>query len=148
MRVIMLVDVKGLGKSGEIRDVKDGYARNFLIPKGLVKQATPALERELARQQQQQDERNARERAQMMELASRLKGMVVVVPAKAGDQGRLFGAVTNADVAKVLVQQGVTVDRKKISMDPIKHLGDFSAVIHLSPGIQTDVAVQVVGSER
>lgn len=146
MRVIMVTDVKGIGKAGEIHEVKDGYARNFLIPKGMAKVATAALETESRKKRERQAARQAQELAKMRELADSHQGRVVQIAAKVGDQGRLFGAITNSDVAQALAAEGLSVDRKKISMDPIRHLGEFSVTVHLYPGVHTDIMVRVVES--
>ncbi len=143
MRVIFQSDVKGVAKKGDIKEVKDGYARNFLIPKGLAVEATTGRERELNDRNRRLKEKADREREAMRQLAQTLKDMRVVVRAKVGDQDRLFGAVTNADVADALRNLGHAVDRKKISMDPIKHLGEFRAVLHLHAGISTEITVHV-----
>lgn len=148
VRVIMLSDVKGVGKAGEVHEVKDGYARNFLIPKGLAKEATAALELEYQRRREREKERAEREKAQMQELARNLTGRVVTIAARTGTEGKIFGSITNGDVAKVLAQQGFKVDRKKILMEPIRHLGEYSVGVHLSPGIQADLIVRVTGSEE
>ncbi len=144
MRVILLQDVKGTGKTGDVLEVKDGYGRNYLIPRGLASEATVAKEREIADQKARDKKRIEKERAQMTELAATLKDRVVEVTARVGEGGRLFGAVTNADVAKALESMGVKIDRKKISLDPLKHMGQTTARIHLYPGIETDITVQVV----
>lgn len=145
MRVILLQDVKGTGKAGDVLEVKDGYGRNYLIPRGLASEATLAKEREVADQKARDKKRMEKERAQMTELAATLKDRVVEVKARVGEGGRLFGAVTNADVAKALATLGFTIDRKKISLDPLKHVGQTEARIHLYPGIETDITVKVVG---
>lgn len=144
MRVILLQDVNGMGKKGDVLEVKDGYARNYLLPKKIAQQATKGLEAEMAHKKQRESERVAKEKAQMEALARTLKDTVVTIPAKSGEDGRLFGAVTNSDVAKALNQMGYSLDKKKISMHALKHLGDFSAELHLFAGISTEIAVRVV----
>ncbi|MCY0878140.1 MAG: 50S ribosomal protein L9 [Firmicutes bacterium] len=143
MRVIFQADVKGVAKKGEIKEVKDGYARNFLIPKGYAVEATKARERQLNEQIQRQHEREARERQAMQAVADSLRGRVVEVKARVGSNDRLFGAVTNADVAEALAALGYTIDRKKIDMEPMKHLGEREAIIHLYSGISVPVTVRV-----
>lgn len=143
MRVIFQADVKGVAKKGDIKEVKDGYARNFLIPKGLAVEATSSRERELNDRKLRQKQKEDRERQNMASLAAELKDRVIVVRAKAGDHDRLFGAVTNVDVAEALGNMGHAVDRKKITMDPIKHLGEHQAVLHLYAGITTEITVRV-----
>lgn len=144
MRVILLQDVKGTGHAGDILEVKDGYGRNYLIPRGLASEATVAKERELADQKARNKRREEKERQEMTALATTLKDRVVEVKARVGDAGRLFGAVTNADVARALGSLGFKIDRKKISLEPLKHVGQTTARIHLYPGIETDITVQVL----
>ncbi|PSR33942.1 MAG: 50S ribosomal protein L9 [Sulfobacillus benefaciens] len=144
MRVILLQDVAGTGKKGDIIEVKDGYARNYLMPRGLANEATAARERDIAEKKSREQARQEKERAQMSQLAQALKNRVIRIPAKVGEGGRLFGAVTNNDVAQALAREGFTVDRKKIALEPLKHVGSTEAKIHLSPGIETVIHVQVV----
>lgn len=144
MRVIFQSDVKGVANKGDVKEVKDGYARNFLIPKGLAVEATRGRERELNDTKQRQREREEKARQDMLALAGRLKGQVIVVPAKVGENDRLFGAVTNSDVAAALRNLGHAVDRKKITMDPVKHLGEHQAILHLYAGITTEIMVRVI----
>lgn len=143
MRVIFQADVKGVANKGEVKEVKDGYARNFLIPKGIAVEATSGRERELNDRKRRQTEREAEERRTMQALADTLRNQVVVVHAKVGENDRLFGAVTNANVAQALRNLGHAVDRKKIGMEPIKHLGEHLAVLHLYAGISTEITVKV-----
>ena len=143
MRVIFQAEVKGVAKPGEIKEVKDGYARNFLIPQGLAVEATAGRERELNDKKQRMQKKQDRERQNMYDLARALKDQVVVVKAKVGENGRLFGAITNHDVAEALGHKGHPVERKKISMEAIKHLGDHRVVLHLYAGITTEIVVRV-----
>lgn len=143
MRVIFQSDVKGVAKQGDIKEVKDGYARNFLIPKGLAVQATTGRENELNERKRRQQQRAERERLGMQQLGQQLAGQIVVVYAKVGENDRLFGAVTNANVAEALRNLGHDVDRKKIQMEPIKHLGEHQATLHLYAGITVNITVQV-----
>lgn len=143
MRVIFQEDVKGVAKRGDVKEVKDGYARNYLIPKGYAVQATPGRERQLNDQRQRQALREQREREEMTELADTLANQVIVVKAKVGDSDRLFGTVTNGDIAEALRNLGHAVDRKKISVEPIKHLGQYEATLHLFRGVSTRIMVKV-----
>ncbi len=143
MRVIFQSDVKGVAQKGDVKEVKDGYARNYLIPRGLALEATSGRERELTERNQRQKEREERQRQHMQELGNELKDKVVIIRAKVGERDRLFGAVTNGDVAEALKTMGYTLDRKKIAMDPIKHLGEHSAVVHLYSGINARIVVRV-----
>jgi large subunit ribosomal protein L9 len=143
MRVIFQADVKGLAKKGEIKEVKDGYARNYLIPKGYAIEATAGRERQLQEHLKRQQEREARERQAMQLLADELRSRVVEVKARVGTNDRLFGAVTNADVAQALAALGYAIDRKKIQMEPIKNLGEREAILHLYAGISVPILVRV-----
>lgn len=143
MRVIFQSDVKGVANKGEIKEVKDGYARNYLLPRGLAVEATSGRERELNDKKRRQQELERQEREKMQALAAELKDTVVVVQAKVGEHDRLFGAVTNANVADALRNLGHAVERKKITMDPLKHLGEHQAVLHLYAGITTEITVKV-----
>lgn len=143
MRVIFQATVKGVAKAGEVKEVKDGYARNFLIPKGLAVEATSGRERELNDRKQWEKKKQDQERQAMQQLAATLKDQVVVIRAKTGEAGRLFGAVTNADVARALGNLGHPVDRKKITMEDLKHLGETHAVLHLFAGVTTTITVRV-----
>lgn len=143
MRVIFLSDVKGVASQGDVKEVKDGYARNYLIPKGLAVQATASKERELNEKRRRQQQKTDAEREQMRALADALRDQTVVVRAKVGENDRLFGAVTNADVAQSLRNLGHAIDRKKITMEPIKHLGEHQATLHLYAGITTQIRVIV-----
>ncbi|MBR6108010.1 MAG: 50S ribosomal protein L9 [Oscillospiraceae bacterium] len=146
MKVILLQDIKGTGKKGEIKNVSDGYARNFLIGKGLAAEATAAnlnkLEGEKASAQHKIDVARQEANAQ----AEKLNGKTVTVKAKAGQGGRLFGAVTLGNVADaVSAQFGFTVDKRKLSVSSeMKNAGDYSAEAKLYAGISAKFTVSVV----
>lgn len=144
MKVILTQDVKGLGRAGEVVEVADGYGRNYLVPKGLAVAATGGTIKAIEHQQALVRRRLEKERAEAESLAARLQGASVVVRARAGESGRLFGSVTAADVAEALAQQlGARVDRRRIELEgPIKTLGTYPVTLRLAPGIS--VAVQVV----
>lgn len=146
MKVILLQDIKGTGKKGEIKNVSDGYARNFLIGKGLAAEATAAnlnkLEGEKASAQHKIDVARQEANAQ----AEKLNGKTVTVKAKAGQGGRLFGAVTLGNVADAISAQfGFTVDKRKLSVSSeMKNAGDYSAEAKLYAGISAKFTVSVV----
>jgi large subunit ribosomal protein L9 len=144
MRVILLQDVAGLGQRGQVLEVKDGYARNYLMPRGLAEPATAgrvkAREAEIAQQRAKAE----RELAHARELAQALRDATVTVAVRVGEGGRLFGSVTNGDVADRLAQMGYHVDRKQVRMDPIKTLGTHRVPIHLHEGVNTEITVEVV----
>jgi large subunit ribosomal protein L9 len=143
MRVIFQAEVKGVAKKGDVKEVKDGYARNYLIPKGLAVEATTGRERDLNEKKRREQQKAQQERDAMQALAAELKDRIITVSAKVGEHDRLFGAVTNADVAAALGNMGHAIDRKKIAMEPIKHLGEHRAVLHLHAGISTEIMVKV-----
>ena len=127
MKVIFLADVKGKGKKGELKDVSDGYARNFLLPKKLAKEATTDNLNTFNLQEKAKAAQIAREKAEAQENAKKLESMQVKVTAKAGSNGRLFGAVTNKEISDALAKQhGMTIEKNKIVLsEPIKSYGAF-----------------------
>lgn len=146
MQVILLEDVKGTGKKGEMHDVSDGYARNFLLPKKLAKPATTQAVGEMKARQQSDAYHAEVERQKAQELADELKKLVAHVHVKAGANGRLFGAVTTKEIADALSEQvGQTIDKKKITLSggDIKQYGMYEAVVKLHVGITANVRVKV-----
>ncbi|HTJ24863.1 MAG TPA: 50S ribosomal protein L9 [Candidatus Limnocylindria bacterium] len=146
MKVILTSDVKPLGTRGQLVDVKDGYANNYLLRQNLAVVATPGAMKQLEQQQNAKKRKQAEEVANAQEVATQLEQTTIRVPAKAGGNGRLFGTVTNAQVADALLEQlGVTIDRHKIEMkDGIKALGTYPVEIRLGNNIVAKSAVQVV----
>lgn len=150
MKVILNADVKGKGYKGDIVNVSDGYARNFLLPKGLAKEATKQ-NLDMAKQQQKANEkRKMLERLSAQEAADKLSGLKIVVKEKCGENGRLFGSVTSAEVsAAILDQQGIEIDKKKIVMpEHIKDLGEHPVQIKVHAGITADIVVVVEALEE
>ncbi len=149
MKVVLLKDVAGLGTRGQVVKVAEGYARNFLIPKGLAEEATPGRVKELARLDQARGERAERLTAQARKVAATLKGLTVRIPARAGEGGKLFGSVGNKDVAAALAaQHNLKIDRKKLELkEPIKSLGRFPVLARRHPGVQVEFEVEVVDNE-
>ncbi len=127
MKVIFLEDVKGKGKKGELKDVSDGYARNFLLPKKLAKEATADNLNTFKLQEKARAAQIAREKAEANENVKKLDSLVVKVSAKAGTNGRLFGAVTNKEISEALAKQhGMNIEKNKIVLaEPIKTYGAF-----------------------
>ena len=127
MKVIFLEDVKGKGKKGELKDVSDGYARNFLLPKKLAKEATADNLNTFKMQEKAKAAQIAREKAEAHENAKKLESVVVKIPAKAGSNGKLFGAVTNKEISDALAKQhGMNIEKNKIVLsEPIKSYGAF-----------------------
>lgn len=145
MQVILLKNVKGLGEAGEIKNVSDGYARNYLIPRNLATVATEgavAQAKELAAMRAKRSEVS---RAEAEKLATAYQDLELVFRARAGESGRLYGSITNADIAERLAEHiGEPVDRRKIELDePIKKLGTSQVRVKLHPGVVMNVKVRV-----
>lgn len=142
MKIVLLADVKKIGKKGEIKDVSDGYARNFLLAKKLAEVATPAAVLQAEQQAQKQRAEAAQQLAELKKLAAGLKGVKIVVKAKSkGD--KLFGSITSKNVAVVLVQAGHVVPEKAISAGHIKKLGEHEVRIDLGQGVKAAITVVV-----
>ena len=149
MKVILIKDIKGTGFAGDIINVSDGYARNFLFPKGLAKEAS-AQNLNIAKQQQQANEkRRMLERLSAEEAAKRLSGLKVIVKAKCGENGRLFGSITSKEISDaILDQHGIEIEKKRIVMDDnIKELGETKLSIKVFAGISADITVSVEAAE-
>ena len=143
MKVIFLQDVKGQGKKGEVKNVSEGYARNFLLPKGLVKEASEGNIKTLEVQNQALEKQKQKEKEDAQALAAKLGEMTVVIKAKAGEGGRLFGAITSKQVAEALAKLGITVDKRKIELDePIRSLGVTQVPVKLHPDVKATLKVQ------
>ena len=144
MKVILLQDVKGKGKKGQMLEVSDGYARNFMLPKKLAIEATPDAINTMRMNDKATQERIAREKAEAMATANKLRELTVTVTAKGGGQGRLFGAVTNAEVAAALEKQGVKLDKRKIVLgETIKNVGTYTATCKLGYEITAPLTVKI-----
>ena len=145
MIVILQQDVKGTGKKGEVVKVSDGYARNVLIPKGIAKEATEGNVKSLNRQKEIAAEKNAAQKAAAEATAAKLNESSVTIKAKGGDGGRLFGSVTNKDVADAMKEQlEIKIDKKKIELkSAIKNEGEFTAKVRLFAGVAADLKVIV-----
>ncbi len=145
MKVILKRDVKGLGREGDMKDVKDGYARNFLLPAGAVVVADRGAVANWERGREQREERERAVRAEAEATAARLREMKLSIAVKAGEKGRLFGAVTNREVADAIAQEGVAVDRHDVRLrEPIKTLGDYRVDVRVGSGVDAQVSVSVV----
>ncbi len=144
MKVILKQDVKGQGKKGELVNVSDGYARNFLFPRGLAAEADSQAMNELRNREESVAYHKKVEKDAALSAAATLKDKAVTIHAKAGNGGRLFGAVTSKEVAEALEKQyGVKVDKRKISMNDIKAFGTYTAEIKLYSGVSAQVQVSV-----
>jgi large subunit ribosomal protein L9 len=147
MQVILLEDIPKLGDMGEVVNVKPGYARNYLLPQKLALLASTGNVAQLQHQRQMVDARKARLRAEAQAVLGKIDQTSVTIPKKAGDGDRLFGSVTNRDIAAALHNAGVEVDSKKILLDePIKELGIYLVRVKLHADIKTDIRVWVVAA--
>ena len=145
MKVILLQDVKGKGKKGQMLEVSDGYARNFMLPKKMAIEATPDAINTMRMNDKATQERIAREKAEALAVSKKLREMTVVVKAKGGGAGRLFGSVTNAEIAEALAKQGVKLDKRKIVLgETIKNVGTYTATCKLGYEITAPLTVKVV----
>ena len=144
MKVILLQDVKGKGKKGQMLEVSDGYARNFMLPKKMAIEATPDAINTMRMNDKATQERIAREKAEALATANQLRQMTVVVKAKGGGAGRLFGSVTNAEVADALAKQGIKLDKRKIVLnETIKNVGTYTATCKLGYEISAPLTVKI-----
>jgi len=144
MKIILTQDVKNLGHKDDVVEVKDGYGRNYLIPKGMAKLATGGALKMLAEDIRQREFKVDKLRKDAEAIAGKLNGATVVVKTKAGASGKIFGSVTGLQIANALKEQGYDVDRRKIAVDDIKNLGTYSADINLFKDITAAVTVEVV----
>jgi len=144
MKVILLQDVKGKGKKGQMLEVSDGYARNFMLPKKMAIEATPDAINTMRMNDKATQERIAREKAEALETSRKLREMTVIVKAKGGGAGRLFGSVTNAEIAEALAKQGVKLDKRKIVLnETIKNVGTYTATCKLGYEITAPLTVKI-----
>ena len=144
MKVILLKDVKGQGKKGEVVDVNEGYARNFLVKKGLAEVATASKLNELKQKKAAADYHKAEEVKATKALAEELKGKTFTVKIKAGQGGKVFGSVTGANIADSLQAAGYSVDKKKVVLaQPIKNVGTYEVDLKLMEGISSKINVTV-----
>ncbi len=146
MKVILRTDVSELGKRGDILDVADGYARNYLVPKGLAMRATDGTSSQAASMRRARDLRDAQDRAAAETLATTLVPKVITLTARAGSEGRLFGSVTAADISSAIeAQTNVQIDRRKLVLaEPIKSLGTHVVPAKLHTDVEFPVTIDVV----
>ena len=145
MKVILLQDVKGKGKKGQLLEVSDGYARNFMLPRKMAIEATPDAVNTMRMNDKATQERIAREKAEAMDTARKLRELTVMVKAKGGGAGRLFGSVTNQEIADSLkTQTGISLDKRKIVLsDPIKNVGTYTVTCKLGYEISAPLTVKI-----
>jgi large subunit ribosomal protein L9 len=149
MDVLLLKDVDRLGKAGEIKKVSDGYARNYLYPKGLAVAATPGAIKQAQALREAETKRKAKELNEAEALAQKLDGLTVTFQARAGEGDRLYGSITNSHIAEAIQEQtGLQVDRRKIDLEePIKELGDHAVSIRLAASAEAKITVSVQRDE-
>lgn len=148
MQVILRERLENLGDAGDVVEVKPGYARNYLIPKGLAYEATQANVRRIEAERAAQGRREAETLSEARQRASSMEGVSLTFHARAGQEGKLFGSITTADIADKLAEQGVTVDRRQIELEePIKALGVTSVPIRLHPQVRPEIKVWVIAEE-
>jgi len=147
MKVILRADISGLGKRGDIVEVSDGHGRNYLLPRGLGIKASDGAVAQAASMRRRRDLRDAADRDAAQTVASALVAKVIEIKAKSGAEGRLFGSVTAADVAKAVEDQtGIALERRKVTVpDHIKTVGEHSVTVKLHNDVQFDVTINVVG---
>ena len=144
MKVILLQDVKGKGKKGQMIEVSDGYARNFMLPKKMAIEATPDAINTMKMNDKATQERIAREKAEALALSKQLREMTLTVTCRGGGNGRLFGSVTNAELADALAKQGVKLDKRKIVLnETIKNVGTYTATCKLGYEISAPLTVKI-----
>jgi len=145
MKVILLDDVAKVGRRGEVRDVSDGYARNFLIPKKLALTATPGNLKGLDHIKRQQEAKAGRIKSDADGLRERIEALVFEVRRQASEEGKLFGSVTSQDVEEFLEQHAIKIERRRIHLDePIKGLGESAVAVRLHPEVTAQLRVSVV----
>lgn len=146
MKVILLQDVKSVGKKGELVNASEGYAKNFLFPKKLAVEATKSNLNDFELKQKSEEKRKQEELESAQKIAENLKDQVVTIKVKTGGNGKLFGSVTNKEVADAIVEQTKQdIDKKKVSIgDPIKMVGERTATIKLHPKVTAEVIIKIV----
>jgi len=145
MKIILKEDIKKLGKMGQIVDVADGYARNYLVPKGLAVEANTKNIRSMGHAKKIIQEKSKKLKDSAQDLASRISSITLTLKAKAGEEEKLFGSVTTMDIAEALLNEGIEIDKKKISLEePIKRLGSYSVQIKIHPDVSVPLNIQVI----
>lgn len=146
MRIVLREDVSGLGRKGDVLDVSDGYARNYLVPKGFAIRSTSGVERQAADMARSREIKDARDLTTAQELATRFNGVVLSIPARASEEGRLFGSVVASDVVDAAAAQvNVELDRRTLLLEePIKTLGTHNVGAQPHPNVVFDILVEVI----
>jgi large subunit ribosomal protein L9 len=147
VKVILLKDVPGTGAAGEVREVKEGHARNYLIPRGLAVPASEGAVRALANQKLAEQRRAQRKQHQVDQQVERLRSIVLEIRSRAGEGGRLFGSVTSQQIAEALAQKGLAISRKQIELEePIRVEGFYQVPVRVAPGVVVQVDLNVIGA--
>ena len=147
IELILREDVPSLGRAGQVVRVKPGYARNFLLPRGLAFEATEGNKKRIDAEAKSREARAASERTEAQELATRLGAASLTFTAKAGEDGKLFGSITSGDIAHELAAKGFAIDKRKIELEhPLKHLGFHSVPVRLSHDVHADLRINVVAA--
>jgi len=145
MKVILTKDVEGWGTIGDIIDVKRGFARNYLIPKGYALEATESNIKHIQEILKQKKRKLEREKAKAEELAKKIDGLVIEIARPVGTTGKLFGSITTADIVEALKEKGIEIDKKKVMLrSPIRSLGGFNIKIRLHPEVSATIKLNVV----
>jgi large subunit ribosomal protein L9 len=147
MKVILKHDVKGLGHAGDVKEVKDGYARNFLFPSGAAAIADAGALKNWERHRTERDERERAIRSEADATAARLRELTLEIAVKAGEKNRLFGSITTTQIAELIAQQGIEVDRHDIHLrQPIKTLGEFPVAVRVMAGVEAQLTLRVTAA--
>jgi large subunit ribosomal protein L9 len=145
MKVILKEDIKKIGKMGQIVDVADGFARNYLVPKGLAVEANTKNIRSVEHEKKIVHEKARKVKDSAQDLSSKISAMTITIKVKAGEEGKLFGSVTTMDIAEALNSEGIEIDKKRISLEePIKRLGSYSVSVKLHPEVSVQLNIQVI----
>jgi large subunit ribosomal protein L9 len=145
MKILLTKDVPKIGKKGEILEAKEGYARNFLIPNGLAVEATESTLKQVEQQKKAQERKKEKEKEAAQALAAKLKGFTITLRHKAGDEGKLFGSITSAEIAEALKAKGFDIDKKQVVLDDhIRLVGHHDVSIKLHPEVTALLPVEVM----
>jgi large subunit ribosomal protein L9 len=150
MKIVLRDDVENLGRKGDVVEVADGYARNYLVPRGLAMKATKGVIAQAESMRRNRTARDSRERESAQATANAISGLRLEIPARAGEGGKLFGSVTAADVAEALqAQKGIEIDRRKLAglEEPVKEVGEVEVVVTLHPDVAATLVVAVVAAD-
>ncbi len=149
MKVVLLQDVKGVGEAGQLKDVAEGYARNYLLPKKLAAVATPGAMKDLEIKQAAEKKKQAKVDEEMQEVGKKITAATITVRSKVGEGGKLYGSITSGDVAEALEKQvGQAVDKRKIEIEePIRHVGEYKIPLKLSKNVTAAINLVVEGEE-